>query len=955
MTDRDAIVGRHEERRRLAAALQSAAQGAGSLVLVGGEAGVGKTRLADDLAATSGALVLRGAASHGGAAPYGPIVGALRAHLRAAPDAFAGCGALVAHLALLLPELGEPAAATDRATLVEAIRCALAAAPSDRPVLLFLDDLHWSDEATLELLAQLPEALRELPVLALGAYRSDGLPRDHGVRRLRNELRRAGQLDELLLDPFDPELTGQLLEALLGEPVSPALVRAVHDRTLGVPFFVEELGRALRVAGALRAGRRGLELADDGYVPLPETIRDAVLIGTSELSAAGRAATEAAAVAGDSFDLELVGAVTDEEGLAELAATGLIAEDELGRARFRHALAREALYADIPWLRRRTLHRRLAEALERAGGSSQELATHWIGARDSAAARAALLRAAAESQARHAFRDAAQAGRQALELWPEDEPDGAAPRIEAVERYARCSELAGDLNEAARAWREVSDVRGGLGEARLRAEAQRRLAAVLDLKGDPQAAFAARAVAADAFAAAGCHDEAALDHLAMANHLRLTGKHVAAAEVARSAGDEARQAGRADLALRAQGMEGMTVAKAGEHERGLELVRAGLAAALDDDLTAVAAELYQRLSLVLYDAADYPRAEVALDTALDLCQDAGDEAITSACVSCLAYVLRDRGEWPRAAEICRGVIAGGGNGGWVAQGLLGSVHGFQGRISSARRLLSSCLAVASKVGHYNMTIDSTHALAVVAATAGDDDEAAEHSRALLARWERSDDHHYALSGLRWAVAFFARRGDRASAHACTDAVARIASATGHAEALAALGHAIAETALADGDADTAAEQLARAVELHRTLDMPFVRAQIELRCGVAFAAAGEHDAGVERLCDAYRTARKLGARPLAAEAAGEVAALGESVVRRLGARAADITDNGGLSRRELEVVRLLAVGRTNREISQHLFLSPRTVDMHVRNILRKLDCRSRVEAAHRAGEKGLLV
>jgi DNA-binding NarL/FixJ family response regulator len=136
--------------------------------------------------------------------------------------------------------------------------------------------------------------------------------------------------------------------------------------------------------------------------------------------------------------------------------------------------------------------------------------------------------------------------------------------------------------------------------------------------------------------------------------------------------------------------------------------------------------------------------------------------------------------------------------------------------------------------------------------------------------------------------------------------------------------------------------------------MPFERAQIEHRAGVALAAAGEREHGLERLCDAYRTARKLGARPLATEVAREVAALGESVVERLGARAAAAADGGGLSRREREVVRLLAVGLTNREIAQELFLSPRTVDMHVRNILRKLDCRSRVEAAGRARELGLI-
>ena len=199
-----------------------------------------------------------------------------------------------------------------------------------------------------------------------------------------------------------------------------------------------------------------------------------------------------------------------------------------------------------------------------------------------------------------------------------------------------------------------------------------------------------------------------------------------------------------------------------------------------------------------------------------------------------------------------------------------------------------------------------------------------------------------------------RLEDRGGAHACAEALTRIAADTGHPDALAALAHAIAEMALLEGDADTAADQLTRAVELHRELDLPFERAQIQLRAGVALAASGEHEIGVERLCDAYRAARKLGARPLAAEAAREVAHLGESVVVRLGRRAAADADGSGLSRREREVVRLVAVGRTNREIAQDLFLSPRTVDMHVRNILRKLDCRSRVEAAGRAREMGLM-
>jgi ATP/maltotriose-dependent transcriptional regulator MalT len=225
---------------------------------------------------------------------------------------------------------------------------------------------------------------------------------------------------------------------------------------------------------------------------------------------------------------------------------------------------------------------------------------------------------------------------------------------------------------------------------------------------------------------------------------------------------------------------------------------------------------------------------------------------------------------------------------------------------------------------------------------------------VLERWGRSQDHHFAVWGLRWAAGFFARHGDLADARACAEALASIATTTGHPDALAALAHALGETALAEGDAETAAQQLVRAAELHEDLDIPFERAQITLRAGVALAAAGQREAALEQLGEAYRAARRLGAAPLAAEAAGEVARLGESVKLRLGQRAAADHENAGLSQRELEVMRLVASGRTNREIAAELVLSTRTVDMHVRNILTKLRCRSRTEAAAKAGNLGLL-
>jgi ATP/maltotriose-dependent transcriptional regulator MalT len=393
-------------------------------------------------------------------------------------------------------------------------------------------------------------------------------------------------------------------------------------------------------------------------------------------------------------------------------------------------------------------------------------------------------------------------------------------------------------------------------------------------------------------------------------------------------------------------------AKGGDYRRGLAAVRGALAQALEHDHTEVSAELYQRLSMVLYDGGGYREANEMLDHALTLCPT-GAEGTHVACITCLAYVLRERGQWDGALRLSRDLIDSG-TAVWLAEGLVGSIHGFQGRLSSARRLLTSSLATASRLGHFNAAVDATAALARVDAAEDAVEAAADGCRSLLTRWRSSEDHHYAIKGLRFGAFLSASRGDLQEAHRYAESLTEIASETGHPDAIAALAHAIGELALANGDPDSAAEQLSRAVAVHRDLDLPFARAEIELRAGVALAATGEREPALDLLADAYRTARKLGARPLATEATREVAALGESVAERLGPRAAAHADGPGLTRRELEVVRLVAVGRTNREIATELFLSPRTVDMHVRNLLRKLDCRSRVEAAHRAGELDLL-
>ena len=844
---------------------------------------------------------------------------------------------------MLLPELGPPAPTSDRATMFEAIRCAL---HTLAPALVLLDDLQWSDGATLELLAALAAPLRELPLLVVAAYRSDELAAAIRCGACAPTCAAAGCCAS---SPWRRSTAGE-------HRSSPSTCSAAGRRRRS-PARCTTARRACRSssrsspprcrrATAYR-GRGGLELDHDDEVPVPETIRDAVLLRTAALSPDGRAAAERRP-----WPARTSSSISSP-GLDELLATGLVDETEPGRAAFRHSLARGAIYEDIQWLRRRELHAQLAQRLTAAGAPSAEIAAHWLAAGDADSALDAFLASARELAAVHAYRDAARAALQALDLWPEG--DRPAERLAALDAYAHSAELAGDLAEAARALREAAAAQR-TERVRTAATTERRLAALYDLLGDRDRALAARLDAAGSFAAAGLPGEAAAERLRVAGYRQSAGRQSDAVELAITAAEEATRAERTDLRARALGLEGVARAKRGEFAEGVETIRAGLSLALEHELTAEAAELYQRLGTALETAADYGGAREALHTAVGLCEASGANGQEHTCLSCMAYVLRELGDWDQAAELSRELGAGSArpDDALVADGILGSILAFRGDARAGRPLLARCLATSTRLDVVSMGVDSAAALGWSAAHAGDHAVAGEHLRAVLERWERSEDHHYAVWGLRTGAWVFATGGDLARARACAEALSAIAADAGHPYALAALAHALGETALQEGDADAAARQFGRALELHADLDTPFERAQIAVRTGVALAAAGERELAAQRLEEAYRAARRLGSRPVASAAADELARLGEPLERRLGRRAAAAHEGAGLSRRELEVMRLVSVGRTNREIARELFLSPRTVDMHVRNILAKLSCRTRTEAASRAAELGLL-
>ena len=399
-------------------------------------------------------------------------------------------------------------------------------------------------------------------------------------------------------------------------------------------------------------------------------------------------------------------------------------------------------------------------------------------------------------------------------------------------------------------------------------------------------------------------------------------------------------------------------ARTGERREGLELVRSALTTALDRNLTAAAAEIYQRLADSLEHAGDYAGARATYDDAFAFCTASGLEPTAQLCLACLSVVLRQAGEWDKAVSVCRDVIAAPAataHARAAASCTLGSILALRGDVRRARAPLVESASIARRIELVPAEILSAWGLALADhCTDGGAASAADRCRRILERWQRTEDRHYAISPLRWAATVLAEADDGPGARGCAAALAQIAADAGDPEAVSALAHALGETALLDGEAEQAVLQFERAIELLQDVGAPFERLESERRAAVALVAAGRREEAVERLLGAYRTARRLRARPTVARLAARLAELGEPAERRLTRRQAEQLGHEGLTRRELDVLRLVAVGRTNREIAGELYVSPRTVDMHVRNLLRKLDCRSRADAARRALELGLV-
>jgi DNA-binding CsgD family transcriptional regulator len=938
------LVGRDAYLTLIERRLADAAAGSGRLLFVAGEAGIGKTRLLGVIALqarASGFAVIRAAAFPGDAQSFAGLLLDLASDL--VPAREPTLSTLGRSLASRVREISAGAgdAHHRRRLLVQDLADLLVTADAGTAVLIVLEDLHWADELSLDVLGHLAGRLATRPMLVVGAYRSDELYPALPMRELRARLLGQRLAEEIRLPRLGLDQTATVASAVLGRPAPAQVVAAIYERSDGIPLHVEEFLAAIDEDALTPQSGAAVQSA-----AVPDTLGDAVLSRTRQLAARTREVASAAAVIGRSFGFDLLTAITDADpdevaaALRELQdAYFVLPGSDAVSFDFRHALIRDALYADTDLPVRLRLHERVALTAADRGYRGAFISAHFEQAGCPGPAYEHAVAAAGEAASMSAHGEALELYRRAVR----NLPGGLAVQDRAGLFAALGDEAAAtdDNTAAAEAYRTARELITSAGEVRAAAALVPRTVAVAHLLGEGLDARVAALQAAldDLDEVADADRERARLHCAMAAAYLLDDRLDEAITHGELSRAESERIGDEEVALNAAATLGTVLVFVGRMDEGWQLLEDAIARARGTQQEAEAARGYRMIGSSASELMEYDRAERWLIEGIRYAEQVELWNHRHYMASHLAHVQWATGRWDAAMQTAQHALTDGRGGittRITAQYVLGFLAMGRTDWSAAYELLREALAQGEQMAELQHLSPPLWGLAEAARCQGDYDTALtlceRGYRASAGVTNAAYLFPYVLTGVRAYLAL----GDVDAAENWLSRVGAVLTVRAIPGTLHAIDHGRGLVLLARGEVSAAHQALESASESWqaRRRFWEGTWARLDL-AEVAARARRRGEAGV-LLDEARIIAATVGATTVV-DAADQLAA---SFGRGLKAE-----PWYPLSAREFEVAQLVAAGLTNRQIAEQLVLAPKTISAHITHILTKLGAARRAEIA----------